>query len=116
MKSDAIAAAIEALWTGSRSRTQIVEEAAEQQPLDLRHSAIAATPDKADEAMYQAPDSASSAFYSAMHDRVVKIMATSPAMNHCDIRRSFDGLSAKLKQASQRQNTPSSDRRSAVLQ
>eukprot|EP00962_Isochrysis_galbana_P038831 scaffold13843_cov124-Isochrysis_galbana.AAC.2 len=115
MKSDAIIVAIEALWTGSRRRIEMVEENVGQQPLVFRHSPTDATPGKSGEPMLHAPDSASSAFFSAMHDRIAQIMATSPAMKHSEIRRSFHGLSAKFKQASQKLTTPNSGRREAVL-
>jgi hypothetical protein len=85
-----------------------MEEADELQQLVLDHSPINTTPGTARDPMCHAPDSSSSFFY-AMHDRVAQIIATSPAMNHSEIRRSFDGLSARLKQASQRQAAHSSD-------
>lgn len=107
MKSDAIIVAIEALWAGSRRKIEIVDEAVEQQPPAPRDLAAVATPGKAAEPMYHTPGSTSSAaFFSAMHSRIVQIMATSPAMNHSEIRQSFDVLSAKLEQASRRQATP----------
>lgn len=49
----------------------------------------------------------SAAFFASVHDRVAKIIATSPAMRHKDIRESFGSLSSTL-QAAATGSTPKS--------